>query len=147
VGAVKILIAVDGSPPALRGVRFAARLVGSIPGRSITLLYVRPSHTGAVVSLGAPGLLDEAQLQETVAAAERELLAEASSVLAESGLQAERMIETGQAAPAICKVAADGAFDLIVVGSRGHGELKSLLLGSTSDTVIHTAPCPVLVVR
>jgi nucleotide-binding universal stress UspA family protein len=144
---VKVLIAVDGSPAALQGVEFATRLVRHLPERALTLLYVRPLHTGALVSLGATGPGDDAQLQETVAAAERELLEEAYSVLAQAGLQAEILVETGQPAPAICNVAADGAYDLIVLGSRGHGELKSLLLGSTSDTVMHSAPCPVLVVR
>jgi len=55
-----------------------------------------------------------------------------------------RLVE-GDAAESII-AAADGA-DLIVVGSRGRGGLRSLLLGSVSSAVIHHTPCPTVVVR
>ena len=144
---MKILIGVDGSEVALRAVRFAARLARGLSERSCTLLYVRPSHTGAVVSLGAPDPLLEARLAQEVEGAEREVLREASAVLRADGIAVEERVETGPPGPAIVRVAAEGEFDLIVLGSRGHGELKSLLVGSTSDAVLHNAPCSVLVVR
>jgi nucleotide-binding universal stress UspA family protein len=144
---VKILIAVDGSPAALRGVRFVARLASQLSERTITLLYVRPSHAAAVVSVGAPGPLPEAQLEHELDAVEHEILAEASQTLREAGLEARERLETGIAGTTICRVAEEDGFDLVVLGSRGHGELKSLLLGSTSDAVLHGAHCAVLVVK
>jgi nucleotide-binding universal stress UspA family protein len=144
---MKILIGVDGSETALRAVRFAARLTGGLAERTCTLLYVRPSHTGAVVSLGAPDPLLESRLEQEVEDAEREVLREAGAVLQADGLPAAELVETGPPGPAIVRVAAEGGFDLIVLGNRGHGELKSLLVGSTSDAVLHNAPCSVLVVR
>ena len=59
----------------------------------------------------------------------------------------ERKVEEGYAAETICKVAEEGSFDLIMIGSRGLGVIGRFLLGSVSDRVVHHAPCSVTVVR
>lgn len=53
----------------------------------------------------------------------------------------------GYAATAIINEAAETGADLIVMGSRGLGELAGLLVGSTAHKVLHLAKCPVLIVR
>ncbi len=53
----------------------------------------------------------------------------------------------GRAASAIVDDARDFGADLLVVGSRGHGTIASLLLGSVSSEVVDHASCPVLVAR
>ncbi|MCK7482230.1 MAG: universal stress protein [Candidatus Moduliflexus flocculans] len=53
----------------------------------------------------------------------------------------------GPAAEAILSAAAIRNSDLIVMGSRGMGALKGMVLGSVSTKVFHYAPCPVMVVR
>jgi nucleotide-binding universal stress UspA family protein len=66
----------------------------------------------------------------------------------ESSAQAvrvERKIERGPAADVLVEAAKDA--DLLVVGSRGHGEAVGLLLGSVSMRCAHLAPCPVVIVR
>lgn len=61
------------------------------------------------------------------------------------GLVVEEMVEEGRPS-ALLGRASQGA-GLVVVGARGRGDLRSLLLGSVSRAVMHEAHCPVLVVR
>jgi nucleotide-binding universal stress UspA family protein len=61
--------------------------------------------------------------------------------------RAETAILRGRAASAIIDDARDFGADLVIVGSRGHGSIASLVLGSISAEVLEHAPCPVLVAR
>ena len=62
-----------------------------------------------------------------------------------NGVEIERSVVQGAAAKVLIDAAR--ADDLLVVGSRGHGELAGLLLGSVSQQCVHHALCPVVVVR
>ena len=54
-------------------------------------------------------------------------------------------IDTGNAAERLCAIARDERARFVVVGSRGHGALRSALLGSVSAAVVREAPCPVVI--
>ena len=59
----------------------------------------------------------------------------------------ETDILSGDPAEAILRSVETFNIDLIVMGTRGQGDIKSLLLGSQSHKVVSTAPCPVMLVR
>ena len=77
----------------------------------------------------------------------RELLDKVIQELAEAGVKAEREVLEGPTAEAILRVAEVRKAELIILGARGRGSLKGLLLGSVTHKVIQHAKCPVLVVR
>lgn len=58
-----------------------------------------------------------------------------------------RQVEEGYPADKICEVAEKGAYDMIVIGSRGLSTFGRFLLGSVSNRVVLHAPCSVTVVR
>ncbi len=68
--------------------------------------------------------------------------------LAGAGIEVERE-GAGGSSPAseIIGEAADGGYDMIILGRHGHGFFKDFLIGSVSDRVVRHAACPVLVVH
>lgn len=134
----RIVVAHDGSEPADRAVSFAADAAAAT-GATLHLV-------GAWAEAAAPGLPIYDETTE-VAEAIHQDLQEARSAVHDrhADLQVTTEVTRGQAAVEIARIA-DGA-DLLVVGSRGRGGFRSLLLGSVSRSLVSSAPCPVAVVR
>ncbi len=59
----------------------------------------------------------------------------------------ERTVRAGHPGEQILKTIADERTDLVVVGSRGHGMIEGMFVGSTTQTLLAHAPCSVLLVR
>jgi nucleotide-binding universal stress UspA family protein len=143
---MRILVAVDGSASSLE----ARDLVASLPwpdGTSIILLsaYDIPTAWLSDTAMAGGDWLSEAEdgLRRN-AEAELERLA---GPLAGRGWSVDRRVVRGRAASVILSAAEELAADLLVVGSRGHGAIASMLLGSVSAEVADQARCAVLVAR
>ncbi len=67
--------------------------------------------------------------------------------LRSAGLKVDCIVREGYPASVIETEAEELPADLIVIGTRGHGGLKHLLLGSVAERVVQKAPCPVLTVK
>jgi nucleotide-binding universal stress UspA family protein len=137
-----ILVAVDGSPHSLKGVREAAQLATALPAR-LELVNVLP-----------PILLSPSVYAETIAKVEEgnrqaatELLAVAKKTAAESGVEADTVMVTGAPAEALADLAQAERVWGVVIGARGHGAVTRVLLGSITDRLVHICSKPVLVVR
>lgn len=131
---MKILLAYDGFEHSQNALAEAAELVKDTG--TLAILSVVPPDARGSKSGGHVGLRPHAH--EDVARAHR--------YLRKRGLESEMLMENGDPSEEIARVAAEGGFDLIVVGSRERGAVAELLLGSVSKTLVRTAPCPVLVV-
>lgn len=130
------LVPVDGSEGSARGCAFAAKLAAEV-GATIVLLYV---HEGRDIDAAEDVDPDDAQRD-----AERRALAVGRDVIGEQVPYRER-VERGGVAMEIIAAAAQERAEMIVIGTRGLGQVKGLLLGSVSDKVIANPPCPVVVV-
>ena len=75
------------------------------------------------------------------------ILAPVCKFLLRHGIDAKSAHQVGPAADVIAKVAAQGKFDLVVMGSHGHGVLVNLVMGSVAVRVLAQCEVPVLLVR
>lgn len=138
----KILVPIDGSKQAFEAAKRAVYIAG-LNNAEVTLLCVVDlnKEVAAFEQVSLSGYVP-AELKEGAYNLLTELMHEIPREV-----KAKAKVEVGTPAEVIVETAQDGEFDLIVMGSRGFGTLKSLIMGSVSQYVLQHAHCPVLVVR
>lgn len=135
----KVLVAVDHSEASERALA-AARELASLSDGEVWVLHLREREV-----IPRMGLVPT----ESDADAEAEVTS-AVSELTNAGVRAHGVVRDtifGHAAREIIEDAREHGADVIIMGSRGRGDLAGLVLGSTAHKVIHLADRPVLVVR
>jgi len=137
-----VVVGVDGSPNGWRALEWA---VGEVKLRSATLKIVCAFEDpvtavglGTAFGAGAPVTVDPALVE----GAAKEVTDEAVSRA--QGVKADVLAVADRPGDVLVEQSRDAA--LLVVGSRGHGPVGSLLLGSVSNFVAHHAHCPVVIV-
>ena len=131
----KILLAYDGGDPARRALDTAAELA-RLTGATVAVVSVVPTH---------PGRFPVDPWDDTSVHAQE--LLEARRVLREKGIEAELIEPTGDPAPTIERIAEEGAYDVVVIGSRSLNAMGRILQGSVSEHVATHAKATVVVAR
>jgi nucleotide-binding universal stress UspA family protein len=134
----KIVVGVDGSPSSVQALRWAARqaeLTGA-ELHAVTAWHM-PTTYGWIPPVADIDWVGNARA--CLGDAIRDALEDTRAG------HVRRHVVEGSPVRALLSVAADA--DLLVVGSRGHGEFAGMLLGSVAQHVVAHGPCPVLVVR
>ena len=134
-----ILVPVDGSEGSDRAIAEAIS-VAQTCGAKLNFLYVANINQLAINACLSDAIL------EAVSKAGNVILDRAMEMVP-SGIEKEAISETGSPAVVILDFAMNNPTDLIVMGSRGLGVVKGVLLGSVSQYIVEQAKCPVLVVK
>ena len=134
----RILLAVDGSPKSEKTILIALDMAERYAS-AVTVVHVREyeRYEGSDVDMGPP--IPAEELVNGVLARFRDKGIEARGEI--------RRVSSGDTPEKIVDVAEAVAADLIVLGSRGMSEWKSLVLGGVANKVVQHATCPVLLVR
>ncbi len=135
----RLLVPIDGSDHSLRALALVVKRVASHPQLRICILNVQlPLPPSLFVT---PSMIAQHHRQKS-----KEDLARALRLLHRKAVKAEILVRVGEPGETIAKVARQKHCGEIVLGSRGLGNLKGLILGSVTTKVIHAARVPVTVV-
>lgn len=144
---MRILIAYDGSHAADEAVALA-RSVAWPPDSTIRVVAVAEPPVVVLAAPWAPGSTTIApEIDDQMVAYLDDRVADAVRRLTGAAGHVEGVVLRGRPATAIVDEARQLGADLVVAGSRGHGAIAELVLGSVTAEVVDQAPCPVLVAR
>jgi nucleotide-binding universal stress UspA family protein len=147
----RIMVADDGSAPALHAVELAAELAAQAGAELIALAVIDPAkfRPRDVEAFARSEELDDGGALGYLIDVSADHLDRCRRIAAGRGVARFRAATRvgGHPAAEILEAAADEEIDLIVIGSRGRGRLPGLLLGSVSQELATHAHCAVLIAR
>ncbi|XP_076890151.1 universal stress protein A-like protein [Bidens hawaiensis] len=158
---MKVLVAIDESEGGLYALKWALENLffnheTATPGAEgspvITVVHVQPHfqppHTAIPVGpviFATPAVMDSVKKAQEESASE--VVSRATKLCEQHMIKPEMMVIRGNPKEMIVEAVEDMNADILVVGSRGLGQIKRAFLGSVSDYCVHHAKCPVLIVR
>jgi len=146
----KIVVATDGSPESALAAHTAAQIADET-GSELDVVYVRPRSVPL-----HPGHFVGPEVEEHWLQREQELLEQEAQLLLDTQVReieaagssvAQTQHGVGKPDEEIIALGEELGAGLIVIGSRGRGGIRRVLMGSVCDSVVRHAHCPVLVVR
>ena len=140
---MKILLAVDGSTYTQKMLAYLTshqEMLGA--GQEYTVITVQPLLPARARAALGKEVVDEYYDEEST-----KILQPVQEFLKSRGVQAQSISKVGPIADTIIHAAQDGKFDLIAMGTHGHGALGRLVMGSVSSQVLAGCTIPVLLIR
>lgn len=138
----KILVATDGSKYSQKAL-FKAKQMATDNGGEVTVISVVTLHD----NLYSQNVLLKSELGKAEMERSNHVLKEAEEIFADFKGKFNTVYKTGDPVDEIVKLAEEGNYDLLVMGSRGLGAFSRTLLGSVSDKVIHHVKTSVMLVK
>jgi nucleotide-binding universal stress UspA family protein len=137
-----ILVAVDGSACADRATAHAMRLARTLPGAAVHLLNVQPAVDGLVAMFVPKADVDSYRRDEGAKA-----LASAVGICSAAGVACETHIGVGRPGKIIGQFAKRLGAGQVIAGTRGHGGVAGVLLGSVAQDILAHVDVPITLVK
>jgi nucleotide-binding universal stress UspA family protein len=138
----KLLVPVDGSENSLRALEAAIFLSKKLDAQ-ITALHVMEKAPTVYIH-------PQKELEELLKNYRKEserILEKCQQIGKNNRIELNMAVSEGDVASKIIQYVDKGRFDLVVMGHRGSGKFKEMVLGSVSEKVLHRTKCSVLIVR
>jgi nucleotide-binding universal stress UspA family protein len=140
---MKILLPVDGSELSLEAVRFAVRLARS--GLRVSAVLANVQEPASLYELV---VAHDAEVIDRISAeAGAHALASAERLLNQSSVPFESEVAKGDPAHTLIDILERYGCNMVIMGARGKGTLRSALLGSVSHEMLHAAGVPVMIIK
>lgn len=140
---MKMLLPVDGSELSLEAVRFAIRMaLAGLRAEAVLANVQEPATLYELLVAHDPEVIQRVSSEAGLHA-----LQSARALLDAAGVEYECEVAQGDPAHTIIDIAQRFACDLIVMGARGNSALRSAMLGSVSNEVLHASAVPVVIVK
>ena len=139
----KILVPIDGSANSFRALEQAIFLATKIQEAQITVLYIIEDLPSLYIY--SPKTIEK--LHADYKSESAKILERCKELASKSGINIHTVLVEGDPASKIIAYSEMEGFDIIMMGSRGMGKFKEMIVGSISNKVIHHAKCSVMLVR
>lgn len=139
----RIIVGADGSPQSVNATRVAASLARRRGAKLWIVAVVRPPE-GWWGIVGSPPTAEA--LGDALSDAQRDVLDRTLAAVDLEGVDYETVEDIGEPAQQLIEQCEERDADLLVVGRRGAGVLRRVVVGSVAGHVVNEAPCPVLIV-
>ena len=140
----KILVAYDGSPHSKQALNWAIDLSQMTSAQVVAVKVFEASQVFMSAESGSTRFLETL---EEMRREDARLMKEVATIGQSRGVTVTGEILQGNIAGEIIRYATENGMDLIVVGTKGHGALEELLMGSVTRNLVSLAHIPVLVVK